>query len=379
MKNAYILIIALSAILVGGCTRETEQAAGNGNNKIMTVSAVTADIADGPETRTHLSGTSVLWDATDAIGVVGNLEDKAEVFTNVAVNGVASNQFAGKKVTGTEIYAFYPYSLISVPAIGNGVIRYEGNDKVMFRRTLFAAAGPDAVLKMPMVARYDGEKFHFKQLCGILHFRLKGTKTIEEIALTSLGGEILDGTAYVNLKDPNLKFEIMEEDNNAEMGFGASFIGTDTQNNPITPYTLKDGEVWDVYFPVPPINISQGIGLVISYQKDGGSDYVVKRIIKPLNVPRAVMLSFPVLDVDELIAGTDVPLSAEFEFPAISFNCSNSAESFVTHEQMTTSIFQPLNLSGKEFYDRFPVFDNNANTAGQVGNVIAAVNTNPVS
>lgn len=185
MKITHSLAILSILAIAVSCAKETpaeENAVRELVEKTFT--------AGSSETKTHVDGTSILWDADDQIAVFDNIAPStAHIFTLKEGEGTASASFTGEVSKGaTAFWAVYPASA------AKGVDT--ANDR--FSITLPAAQklggrniSNDALV---CVAKADGDALSMKNAFGYLKVEV----TYDNITLIRLNGTGLSGDAIIN-------------------------------------------------------------------------------------------------------------------------------------------------------------------------------------
>lgn len=187
--SAFVVAIALS----GACVKAPIV---NGTEDPIEAHELkfTASI-DNPVTKTSYSQNAVLWENDDLISVNGSSYQVVE-------GGAASAEFV--PVTGDAVpyvssplyKAYYPESI---------------QDGALSAVQRHVAAGSLASVN-PMYAESDNNTLRFKNICGLLHLRIQGSKTVSEIVVSNDSGNRLAGPFT------------LDSDYNAVMGEG----GTDS-------------------------------------------------------------------------------------------------------------------------------------------------------
>lgn len=273
MRYANIILALFVSVLFGGCVREEIRQDG-----CITIRSVDAIVAELPATKAHLEkGSATVWDAGDQIGVFSDSQD-VEYYSN-GEEGDALSRFTGNPVSGTTFYAIYP---------ANG---FDSENRYSLRYQVpQPKAGTNPSMDLPMVAKLENGVFKFKQTMGLIHFSFQGNQTIKSLSLSGNNEEGINGVGTINIQDSQPCFSLVE-----------SFSST-IEFLPEEPYTLSDGETWDVYFPLAPMSLSDGFSLTITY-----IDYnnVEKKVIKKTNhevtIPRAGIRNYTLVNLDELI------------------------------------------------------------------------------
>lgn len=280
MKRLYFVIASL-ALLFAGCQ-------GDDNFRMVEEVSSFDQITVTPdflaETRAHIDDNMhVVWDHNDTIGVYSDIEG---VVPFVYTSG---NTFtAAKSVKGTKFYAYYPYS--NYPISNDSVIT-EGNTLRLYLPygNYYELDGTtDAYKKyIPMVGKSINNHFTFKQVMGMIHFTIKDLKKISTVTLESNYGESLRGWASIDMTEdsPLLKLDDPIGKNNIPFKMNK---------------TLTDGEVADIYFPVPVGTYSEGFKVSINgLDKYGNNNTTIKKSEKKIVVSRASMKSYTEINFND--------------------------------------------------------------------------------
>ena len=192
----FIFLVTLSAVFA--CERVDEsQLEGNGSTveKVeMTFSAVIEKEAD---TKTVLGGSlgdelrKVLWQPGDEIGVSAMKEDTywddyqsvvSKFVTDLSSNS-ESSEFTGSAELSPSYKAFYPYQAETLrDSSNNFIFRLPFEQKYVMN-----SFDPKAA---PMVASAgSGERFTFRNLCGVLAIQLKGEEAVKSVVFKGNGAE----------------------------------------------------------------------------------------------------------------------------------------------------------------------------------------------
>ena len=278
----YILVLCCCI----GCMREelTE-------NKVVSISTVDTRWEEMHGTKALLeNGNTIAWEADDEIGIFSDIQDMV-VFHNITKEGKPTSSFAGDKVSGSEIYAIYP---------ADG---YDPSNRyVLNYNSVQPFTGESPKIRMPMVAKLENGVLHFKQTMGILHFTFKGATKIVSVDLRGNDRDVFSGRGEIDIKKEDPIFIVDPE------GYG-----TNMTFSPQEPYTIEEGETWDVYFPVPPMVFEDGLYITVRCIKEGQYVDLVKRTDRSITVPRAGIRSFTVTDLAELIVEQENELEAQRE------------------------------------------------------------------
>lgn len=162
-----------------------------------------ASFEDG-QSRTALSGTTVLWSAGDAISVFSPSNQNGETYTiNDEDAGSSEATFSGEGVGQGPYYALYPAdgsASMDGTSLNVWIPGTQTYDPVCF------ADGANF-----MVAASDGFSFNFKNLCGLLSVTLTGNVTVTSVSLTSNKAEALCGSGTVDMAYGSTPTLVMDE------------------------------------------------------------------------------------------------------------------------------------------------------------------------
>lgn len=282
MKRLTQTSFILAALLTACTVEQTENTDG-----LLSLCSFEATVSEMPQAKAHIEdGTKIKWDLGDCIGVFGDTDGDAIPFRK---NDSGNTFSSSTSVSGTEFYAFYPYS--------EGV--FNPNERKMLTFTLGdenTAGGKSPTIQVPMIAKSNGPSLSFKQTSGILHFSITGTRELISLTLAGNNDEIIGGECLINLYD--ILPELMITGNGTrELTF-----------TPSSPISLSTSEAYDVYFILPPMTFTGGFSVTIRYSE---TETVTKKTAKAVSIERAVVKNYT-LDIDDAIEeGEDDPLTLE--------------------------------------------------------------------
>lgn len=175
--NLFLACVSAFATLVG-CSDLIEEPVGE--PVVDSALTFTASI-DALATKTTISDYKVLWEEDDLIDINGAQYKVVEggeataSFTPVDGNAVAYGS--------SPLYkAYYPESIKGGALPG---VQYH------------TAAGSLAYVN-PMYAESDNTSLHFKNICGLLHLKIRGEKTVSEIVVSNESGQHLSGSYTID-------------------------------------------------------------------------------------------------------------------------------------------------------------------------------------
>lgn len=276
MKSKLYTIIALVLVLTGCQTEDLEI-----TSDVKVFSSFTASFSDIGFTRTHFENSNrLVWDDWDEIGIYSDTQD-VERFT------FEDGELVGNPVKGKEFYAFSPYD----PSLNNVVDK--DNRNIIHVNLCSTADDTDYLHSLPLVAQGTDNQLRFKLATGLMRFSLKGTKQITYIQLRANNGELITGDGIIDISSDNPVLQMVPD----EEGYMRTSIG-------IEFHAMLNEEIpTDIYFIVPVGVYEKGITLVIyGLDKQTGEGFSLKKKTdNPVEVKRAVIKSFSVLDTDAIL------------------------------------------------------------------------------
>lgn len=286
MKHIYIQIICCLVLLgLAGCRQDEWQS----QQQETRLTSVKATVPASVRSRTQLSGNSVIWERSDAIGIFSNASTEAVRYDLTGIeDGVASFE-SETGVSGDEFYAFYPYSAQSMTN-GSKAVSFHLPNEQDYRSGSFDTG------VCPMVAKSTTNEFRFLQTCGIIRLRLTGTMAISSILLRGNGNEAIVGDGTIDIASDAPVFNIMRN------SFGS--VRLRTSDN----VQLTETNATEFHFVVAPQTFAKGITVEITGIVNGQKQVIRKQTSKSVTVTRSVISSFAAVDADaelELEGPTD--------------------------------------------------------------------------
>lgn len=286
MKHIYIQIICCLVLLgLAGCRQDEWQS----QQQETRLTSVKATVPASLRSRTQLSGNSVIWERSDAIGIFSNASTEAVRYDLTGIeDGVASFE-SETGVSGDEFYAFYPYSAQSTTN-GSRVVSFHLPNEQDYRSVSFDTG------VCPMVAKSTTNEFRFLQTCGIIRLRLTGTMAISSISLRGNGNEAIVGDGTIDIASDAPVFSIHGD------AFGS--VRLRTSDN----VQLTETNATEFHFVVAPQTFAKGITVEITGIVNGQKQVIRKQTSKSVTVTRSVISSFAAVDADaelELEGPTD--------------------------------------------------------------------------
>lgn len=278
MKHTYITIcLSLLLLSLAGCKQDELQSLRQSDVRLTSVKATTSAAV---KSRTQLSGNTVIWEESDAIGIFSNTSAEAVRYGLTEIQGDAARFESETGVSGETFYAFYPYSAQS--AVNGTTVSYRLPDGQDYR------AGSFDTGDCPMVAKSTNSDFRFLQTCGIIRLRLTGTMAVSSIQLQGNNGEAVAGDGTIDIASDVPVFTI--DDN----GDKQTAIRLRTSAN----VQLSESTVTEFYFVIAPQTFTQGITVDITGTVNGTEQTVRKQTQKSITVTRSVISSFAAVDTD---------------------------------------------------------------------------------
>ena len=199
-KFLTISVWAMAAAALLGCSKENIESgdndgSGNEGSAVPSYSVINASAANAaPESKTTLSGSSILWAEGDRISLF-NEDGQACGYYLSSEPGQKTGRFTADETSsvagGGYGYAVYPeitgstVSLNAVPFYVSTLQTYTGNG--------FAAGYP-----MYAVSE-DHMNFSFRNLASVISLHLTGNATLKSITIEAVNGEKIAGNAAADL------------------------------------------------------------------------------------------------------------------------------------------------------------------------------------
>ena len=283
MKKIYFYLVSMlvAAVVAVGCTEDiVNDEFQNGNNEAnCEMIEVVADLEIPEYSRTTLTdngnGGKVMWSESDCIGAINPDDLTVTKCPITSINGTS----ATFSVPSNTKYAIYPYTedfrYTSANSFGHRLAQnftFDGSEQVFSDN------------ENVMLANLSDGKLSFKNLCGYIEVKLKGTGTVKHIALRSntRKWDALSGLAYIPLNAPKLGFST---------GYAVAFNWLYATCNNIE---LSKNEAKSFYFIVPPRTYEN---LSICVQTDKGS-YAISST-NAITVNRSKIRPLSVIDLDD--------------------------------------------------------------------------------
>ena len=278
MKHTYITFcVSLLLLCLAGCKQDELQSLHQSDARLTSVKATTSAAV---KSRTQLSGNTVIWEESDAIGIFSNTTAEAVRYGLTKIEGDEARFESETGVSGDEFYAFYPYSAQS--AVAGTTVSYRLTDGQDYREGSFDTGD------CPMVAKSTDSAFRFLQTCGIIRLRLTGTMAVSSIRLQGNNGEAVAGDGTIDIASDAPVFRID----------GSGDKLTQILLRTSADVQLAESGVTEFYFVVAPQTFAQGITVDITGTVNGTEQTIRKQTRKSITVTRSVISSFAAVDTD---------------------------------------------------------------------------------
>lgn len=276
LKTYIPIYISLLLLCLTGCQQDEWQSASQQSR----LTSVTATASSSAQTRTLLSGNSVIWEESDAIGIFSDVSTEALRYdlTSLQDNEARFENETG--VNGETFYAFYPYSAQSVT--DGTAVSYHLTAEQDYRPGSFDTGN------CPMVARSTTNEFRFLQTCGIIRLRLTGTMAVSTLYLQGNSNEAIAGDGVIDIVSDAPTFRI--QDNSESQNVIQLRLADKVQ--------LSETGITEFHFVVPPQTFAQGITIRITGTIDGQEREIQKQTTKSVIVSRSLISSFTAIDTN---------------------------------------------------------------------------------
>ena len=300
-KFYYTLVLALVAIISAvGCTQDltTDENVILADQVAKEMMDVTASLEcddandEGKATRTTLidnNGGKIEWSEGDAIGAIS-----ADGTITKCVASAINGSSASFSVPTDIVYAFYPYNSGSTYSKDTGLLTHSLVSSV-------ALDGSNRVFnnnENVMCAHLLNGNLAFKNLCGFIEIKLKGSQTVKHLALRNNSNvyDALSGLGTIDLSDA------------AEPKFipGTNHGTTFNHLYATCSVALSASEATSFYFIVPPRTYNN---LAICVQTERGSYSITSK--SAITVNRSMIRPLAVIDIDALAPTITTDLSAD--------------------------------------------------------------------
>ena len=303
MKKLYFYLVSMlvAAFVAVGCTEDItkdevfEGPTGEVVKEMMTVTATLEceEPAEGEESRTTLidnNGGKVAWSEGDTIGAVsadGTIKECAAQ----SVNGSS----ATFEVPSDTMYAVYPYASGSTFDTAQKTMNYtlpntrnvDGTNKVFGDK------------ENVMCAHLSNKTLSFRNLCGYIEIKLKGTGTVKHVALrnNTKTWDALSGLGTIDFSDAQEPKFTSGTDHGKTLNFAYAKC---------SEVTLSTSEATSFYFIVPPRTYEN---LAICVQTDKGSYSVLSK--NAITVNRSKIRPIAAINIDNVKSTSTTDLSAD--------------------------------------------------------------------
>lgn len=288
-RLSYYLVSMLAAAIVAvGCTEDITtddlrpEDSGNVKTEFMEVTASLEYEEPAEGSRTTLTdggnGGKVLWSEADAIGAIS--EDGT--ITECVATAVDGTKATFSVPTDTK-YAIYPYVKDMTFNKMAQALDYTLPSEVTLDGSKKVFGDKENV----MCAHLAGGNLPFRNLCGYIEIKLKGTQTVKHIAVrnNSHNWDALSGLGTIDFADANEPKIVTGTNHGTTFNFAYAKC-TDVK---------LSGEATSFYFIVPPRTYKN---MSICVQTDRGSYSTT--IQEPVTVNRSMICPFEAIDLDAI-------------------------------------------------------------------------------
>lgn len=289
-KTQLVMIAALLVLSLSGCMHESLDDTSKG---IKTIESIHTEIEESGITKALFNNGTVSWKrGVDKVGVFSDIQDVEEYEQNLSyyVSGDGSKEyiggdiFRGKKVSGNQFYAFFPYS-------SSG---FQPEDRM---RLKFYQSGVvnTSYYSLPMVAKSDGDVFTFHQTMGIFHFSIMGVGKLNKVIFRGNSEEQISGYGFVDLSEDKPVFRF-DESNGSLRKYDSEATFPEGGN------TLDKEKGLDMYFAIPEGVFHQGVSIEIVYTDEAGATkQLLKSTHREIQSKCGIMKNFVPVDLDDLM------------------------------------------------------------------------------
>lgn len=261
-------------------------------------------IENFPETKTTLSGNTVIWKSGDEIAIFeGMAEPNAYYAANVSADGTTcSFKLQGSKSNSSKLFdsniALYPYSSDAVAEKTENSYAISGVSVPAAQTYSEGSFSNGAFPMIGMTKSAQDKILNFKNVCGLVRITLYGSETIQKITLTGNNNEILSGTGHISISETGIP----------ELTLTENLGGTITLSTSSSGVQLQTWEGTSFYFAVPPTEFEKGFTFTI--EERNGAKHTIKTD-KHQSVKRSNILSMPGTKLDGTVMGSDSPVNIE--------------------------------------------------------------------
>ena len=232
-----IIFFAFAAAALVGCVKENLNSVEEGALKPMTISAgVDAD------TKAHLDGKSVVWDATDVLGIYdGGSAIKKFTTSEDKINGTSAD-FTGQAAYLDMYYAVYPYSdAVSFDASTNTFTTSIPTTQTASADNGFMNGAYIAVAKADCAS---GEPLRFKNVCSYIKVTVSESNVKKVVVKSASGSKLLTGKINVKVTDGDPETTVYDGSTLVYLvpASGSDYIDPGTYYIAVAPQNLNASE-----------------------------------------------------------------------------------------------------------------------------------------
>lgn len=232
-----IIFFAFAAAALVGCVKENLNSIEEGTVRTMTISAgVDAD------TKAHLDVKTVMWDATDVLGLYdGGSAIKKFTTSEDKLNG-ASADFTGEAAYLQMYYAVYPYSdAVSFDASTNTFTTSIPTTQTASVDNGFMNGAYIAVAKADCAS---GEPLRFKNVCSYIKVTVSEANVKKVVVKSASGSKLLTGKINVKVTDGDPETTVYDGSTLVYLvpASGSDYIDPGTYYIAVAPQNLNASE-----------------------------------------------------------------------------------------------------------------------------------------
>ena len=234
--------LAAGLLLLAGCSNNdfTNYGANDApEGQMRTISTISASV-DNADTRLVLENNQLIWEGQEYAYVFSDTEtvgfhDYKMSYLDSKLN---TADFSGDEISGTEFYAFIPSPSAVNFSAKEATLRWGYDviyDQVNYNRYI------------PMLAKSTSAMMQFKQLAGILHFKIYGKGILLNLVLQGNNGEKFYQNYKLNYAADEIKLvpaSVSEEE-------PSSIVETIMASTDGVAQYLEADKPFDVYFVLP--------------------------------------------------------------------------------------------------------------------------------
>lgn len=276
MKRYFVFASVAAAVALSACSKEpVEQETAAGDGEKVTVFASYPEIETDGQTKVDISGTSVVWNADDVLGVFTASSTAPAAFPIEKGAGTVNASFSGKIIEADasgEIYAIYPYreDELGLDVVPSAVkINFNGQTQNGFGAEAEAHLGKFAYMAASPVALSGGKaavEFRHLAVKMAFEFSVPVACTVKFLTMTTLQNSFHD----MGVVDLTAETPVAKGWGTAKRSFSLGFKNS----------KVSAGQKVTAYAMMLPVDLSSSaVTFYISVEKEDGTPatYVVKK------------------------------------------------------------------------------------------------------